>query len=360
MKVCIIGDGLVSLSLAKVLIQKGLLVDIYVDNKLRKYNQSRTLGISRSNIEYFNTNIINIEKILWEIKKIKIYTENLSKKEILSFSDDNRQLFSLIKNYQLYNILYKNLKNQNKIKFKKKIKYEKLIKQNYKLIINCDENNEITKKFFSNRINKNYNSIAHTLIINHARIFQNKIATQIFTKKGPIAFLPISNLETSVVYSYRLNSQNPNIDLKKEIIKLNKHFDIKKFSNYSKFDLKSSNLRNYYKGNILAFGDLLHKIHPHAGQGFNMCIRDIKQLSEIIDQKIDNGLDLDSSVCYDFEKKSKDKNLIFSMGVDMIYELFNFESKIGTNILSKLIKIIGRNKLINTMFRKYADKGIRV
>ena len=37
MKVCIIGDGLVSLSLAKVLIQKGLLVDIYVDNKLRKY-----------------------------------------------------------------------------------------------------------------------------------------------------------------------------------------------------------------------------------------------------------------------------------------------------------------------------------
>ena len=38
MKVCIIGDGLVSLSLAKVLIQKGLLVDIYVDNKLRKYN----------------------------------------------------------------------------------------------------------------------------------------------------------------------------------------------------------------------------------------------------------------------------------------------------------------------------------
>ena len=36
-------------------------------------------------------------------------------------------------------------------------------------LINCDENNEITKKFFSNRINKNYNSIAHTLIINHAR-----------------------------------------------------------------------------------------------------------------------------------------------------------------------------------------------
>ena len=29
---------------------------------------------------------------------------------------------------------------------------------------------------------------------------------------------------------------------------------------------------SYYKDNILAFGDLLHKVHPLAGQGFNMSI----------------------------------------------------------------------------------------
>ena len=52
----------------------------------------------------------------------------------------------------------------------------------------------------------------------------------------------------------------------------------------------SVNLRNYYHKNILAFGELIHKIHPLAGQGFNMTIRDIKILLEIIQNKIDLGL----------------------------------------------------------------------
>ena len=34
--------------------------------------------------------------------------------------------------------------------------------------------------------------------------------------------------------------------------------------------LKFSLLRNYSFKNILSFGDLLHKVHPLAGQGFNM------------------------------------------------------------------------------------------
>ena len=51
MKVCIIGDGLVSLTLANVLIQKDIFVDILIKNKNIQYDQSRTLGISKSNIE---------------------------------------------------------------------------------------------------------------------------------------------------------------------------------------------------------------------------------------------------------------------------------------------------------------------
>ena len=35
MKICIIGDGLVSLVLAKVLIQKGIYVDIYSKKKIK-------------------------------------------------------------------------------------------------------------------------------------------------------------------------------------------------------------------------------------------------------------------------------------------------------------------------------------
>ena len=48
--------------------------------------------------------------------------------------------------------------------------------------------------------------------------------------------------------------------------------------------------------NILAFGDLLHTIHPLAGQGFNMTIRDVKILLNIIKNKVEVGLPLDKSI----------------------------------------------------------------
>ena len=83
----------------------------------------------------------------------------------------------------------------------------------------------------------------------------------------------------------------------------------------------------YYHNNILAFGDLLHKIHPLAGQGFNMTIRDIKVITDLVREKVSLGLSLDSSVNSEFEKILKHNNFIFSNGVDLIHEFFNIERK---------------------------------
>ena len=124
------------------------------------------------------------------------------------------------------------------------------------------------------------------------------------------------------------------------------------------FELKSFNLRSYYHNNILAFGDLLHKVHPLAGQGFNMTIRDINVLSQIIKKRLNLGLSLDSSVSLEFQKEIKHKNLIFSNGIDLIHEFFNIERKTKTNFLSKSVKLVGDQPSINRMFTKIADKGI--
>ena len=119
----------------------------------------------------------------------------------------------------------------------------------------------------------------------------------------------------------------------------------------------TSNLRNYYYKNILAFGDLLHRLHPLAGQGFNMNLRDIKILSQIIKYKLDHGLELDSSICVDFENKTKHKNYLFTSGIDSIYEFFNLESKMKNKFLSKSVKFFGQNKLLNKTFEKIANSG---
>ena len=123
------------------------------------------------------------------------------------------------------------------------------------------------------------------------------------------------------------------------------------------FELKSFILRSYYHKNILAFGDLLHRIHPLAGQGFNMTIRDIKYLVEIIKEREDLGLPIDSLISDKFEKQIRHKNYIFSNGIDLIHEFFNFERKINSKFLSKSVKALGKNPFMNKIFTKIADKG---
>ena len=354
MKVCILGDGLTSLSLAKTLVNLGIYVDIFYSKKIKKQNNSRTIGITKSNAEFFNKNIINFKKILWDVKKIEIYSENLKYNKILNFENKNQIIFSTLKNDDLYNLLCKNLTKSKFFKLKKDTRNFKIKNQKYNLIINCDYNNSITKKFFHNKISKNYDSIAYTAIIKHKKT-ENNLAIQIFTKLGPIAFLPISKEETSVVFS--INGKR-NVNIKTLIKKYNKKYLIKEISEFSKFELKSSSLRNYHYKNILAFGDILHKLHPLAGQGFNMTVRDIKVLLEIFKNRIEHGLELDSSVCLEFENNVKHKNLIFSNGIDFIYEFFNLERKDKTKTLGSIVQYLGKNKFTNQVFTKFADNGL--
>ena len=354
MNVCIFGSGLVSIALAKALVNQGIYVDFISDQKSYKTNKSRTIGISNTNIDFFNKYILNINNLLWNIDKIEIYSDNLKDEKILNFQNYDKNLFSIIKNDDLYNKLKKSLKNNKFLKFKKK---KSLSIKNYKLIINCDANSLFSKKYFHRKIKKKYDSYAHTTIIDHKNIKKNNTAIQIFTKKGPLAFLPISNSKTSIVYSAR---GSKNIDLISLIKKYNYSYSIKNFSEISTFELSSITLRNYYYKNIIAFGDILHKLHPLAGQGFNMSLRDIKLLIDLIKFRQEHGLELDNSICHDFEKKTKHKNFLFSSGIDFVYEFFNLESRIKNPFLSKTVKILGKNKHANKFFTKLADDGILI
>ncbi len=360
MKVCILGDNLTSLALAKALVKKEIFVDLFYEKKNTKIDTTRTIGISKSNIDFFNREITNIKKMLWPINKIKIFTENSNDKEILKFEDQKGNLFSILQNQKIFNQLIIELKKSKFFKFKKYIKYRKSDYLSYDLIINCDIRNEITKRYFSKKFEKGYNSTAFTTIINHIKLSSNNEAIQIFTNDGPIAFLPISNEKTSIVYSARVKKYKTESEINKIINKFNPKYEVKKIHKISKFDLKSINLREYYKDNILAFGDLLHKLHPLAGQGFNMSIRDIKEFLKIIDCKMKLGLPIDQSVCVEFQNNVKSKNFVFSEGINFIYEYFNSENKIGEDLIDSTARLIGQNKILNKYFKNIADMGLQI
>ena len=54
MTVCILGNGLTALTLAKALVNNKINVDLYFNKKNYKINNSRTIGITKNNIDFFN------------------------------------------------------------------------------------------------------------------------------------------------------------------------------------------------------------------------------------------------------------------------------------------------------------------
>ncbi len=360
MKLCLIGQNLTNLILATVLAEKKLSVDLYINNKTYKVNTNRTIAISAKNFSYlkgYSKSIIPT----WRSKEIKIFIENGKSREIINFQNKKNEVFNLSKYSDLSKIFInkaKRSKNINLIKLN--TSNSTLINKikNYDLVINSDSKNLVSRKYFINNLRKNYKSTAYTFTINHEKN-ENNIALQIFTKFGPLAFLPISKSKTSIVFSYSGKPKSDN-----EILKLfnnyNNFYKIKKTSKIEKFHLSFLMLRNYTNKNILAFGDLIHRIHPLAGQGFNMTIRDIKNLSSLIDKQISLGLPIDISVANEFEKLSKPKNYLYGRAIDFIHEFFQFDSKVENSISKPLFSFLNKNSIFKKYSNIFSEKGFDI
>ncbi len=345
MNICLLGNNLTNLLLANILLKKKINVDIIsrTSTSVLK-NTIRTIAISNENYKFLGSNIKGLNNLGWPTEKIKIYSDKNKPSELFEFKIKNQNNFYLLKYIDFYNLLKKNkflkfieLKNYN---------FETIMKKNYNLVINSEQNNEITKKYFQKKIVKNYKSLAHTAIIHHKKI-ENKVAKQIFTKNGPLAFLPLSNNQTSIVFSHNSTKIIDKTKLLKIINKYDHKYNINNISDLEFFSIKFSALRNYIYKNILSFGDLIHKVHPLAGQGFNMTIRDIKSLSQILDENIKLGIDDGEIIAQKFEENNKHLNFMYGFGIDSINSFFNFDNKLNNTLSGSLFRVLKGNKFLN-------------
>ncbi len=345
MKICLLGNNLTNLVLANILLKKKINVEIISQTQPTVLkNTLRTIAISNDNFKFLGENIKGIKNSGWPTSKIKIYSEKSKSLELFEFKNKNQNNFYLFKYITLFNLIKKN----NDLKFIKLKNYDLdiLNKRNYDLIINSEQNNLITKKYFQKNIEKNYKSLAHTAIIDHKKV-ENKISKQIFTKNGPLAFLPLSNYQTSIVFSNYSIKLIDKIDLLKIINKYNQEYKIVKISKVESFSIKFLFPRNYIYKNILSFGDLIHKVHPLAGQGFNMTIRDIKSLSIILDENIKLGINDGEIIAQKFQEKNKHLNYVYGLGIDALYTFFKLDIKLKNNLSEPIFKILKNNKFLN-------------
>ena len=89
-----------------------------------------------------------------------------------------------------------------------------------------------------------------------------------------------------------------------------------------------------------------------------MTLRDLKILLKVINNRIDNGLEINASCLEEFEKIAKSKNFLFSNAINFIEKFFRMKKNFREYEFNYLIKKIGSNNKINNFFMRTADEGI--
>ncbi|MSP06873.1 MAG: hypothetical protein EXR13_04885 [Candidatus Fonsibacter sp.] len=384
-KICIIGSGLTAITIAYLLSKFRLQIDIVEQDFNKKKTNPTKLALSKDSLDQLSINgLKDIKKKSNMVKNIYLHDSysSISLKQDLQFSasDEEKALAYIIDGNILFLDIYKKLKNLKNInfikkkilsikdeKFFKEITFKDLIKENYNLVIFASTNNlSLLSKFKLRKIiDKSYNEEAFVFNLTHTKIINNS-ARQFFLKDGPLAFLPISNVETSIIWSIKKNSKNQKYVLNKNhLLKFfNNNFnglfkEITFISKINKFNLNYvfNELKDSKRS--LLFGDIAYKIHPIAGQGWNMILRNIFSLVNVIKYSQDLGLEIGNDI---FIKKYLDKitlnNFTFTTLIDGIRKIFDIKvgsyAAIRKNALSKLNK----NFFIKKSFVNIANKGL--
>ena len=322
----IVGAGLVGSLAAIALHQKKYQVLVIEKNKLFPEDK-RTLAVNANSRDFLKklgiwkelkSNFESIDKIV-----IKDYLNNKD----LTFQNTEESMGSVIFNRSL-------LKISREYLIRKKILLNNIDfnSQNFKTKKNIYIN---SKKFFFKKIifslGKNYENHeyfkknifdsghgAYVGFFNHNKN-HNQTAYEIFTPSGPLAVLPAPSRQkksSTFIFSTKneMNLTNLSTIIKRNFYSSHGNINLRPSIGY--YPIKPHLSRPTQK-DILLIGDTAHSIHPVAGQGWNLGIKDIQTLCSCLDR-------------YDIDEKNFDEHY-FSQRI-----IENFTYLTFTNILNHL------------------------
>mgnify|MGYP006142909723 FL=1 len=374
-KVCIIGDGLTGLTTGAILSKQNLTIDLYADNKKKKnIRDNRTTAISESNFQYIKS-VLNLSttSFFWTCKKINLFYQDEKKIiNFLNYKENNKNLMHIFQNKDLKKKLNTIISRKKNIKLIKK-KIEAINSDNSFVMVNKQKifydliilstgslSNFYSKIDTGRAIKKNYGEIALTTQIKHKGNIQN--ASQFFLKEGPLAVLPYKKNFFSTVWSVSNNYFYQNQNNFKKILfeKLKILLNTNKIINISEIKFFPINLNlktKYFKKNILILGDGLHTIHPVAGQGFNLVLRDIRKLTELTSKTLQLGLLFTNTlILKDFYNSRKPENNLFGLGINLT-NLFFKDRKYFSSIKKAVLNNINNFSFVKKTSQTLADKG---
>ena len=361
-RICIVGDGLSGLMTALALNKlEGLEVHlIYGKNKHSK--DKRTTSISASNYEFFNAVIDKLDKnLFWPSKNIDLFYETRDQNmNFLNFNEDSKNLMYVFENNKIKEILIKEIKKKKIKTLQKNINKLKDL-DGYDMKILClGRSSKVYQSIVDKRsLNKDYKEIAITGYVKHN--LKNLNTTQYFLKDGPLAILPFSKNNFSFVWSVDKEFLKKDNDLvvKTKICEVLKTKKIQ-ISNQQSYPLMLNLKRTYYKNDILILGEGLHTVHPVAGQGFNLVLRDINKLQKIFKYYSELGMSFKSTPALEeFTTNRKSENIIIGVGIDITHNFFK-QNKLLDPFKETILKKISKNNTLKKISKYISNQGLSI
>jgi 2-octaprenyl-6-methoxyphenol hydroxylase len=384
--ILIIGAGLTGLLTAYTLSRLGLniiLVDKFnfVNLENNKYDL-RTTAIAEGSKEFLeNINFWSkIKKHAEEIKNIKVLDRSEQNNIDFNNNKKNRNLGYIVKNTEIKNALLTKLKSIKNVVLIQNLLL-KNIQQNSDFVKSYFNNTTITSglliaadgknSFVRNKLNmkiykKNYNHGALVINFNHSKDHKN-LAHELFFNSGPLAILPMknnkkNNFSSSVIWSHKPEYISSLKKINKKMLvsileeKINDQVgEIIDIVALQSFDLSAHINYKFYDVRTIYVGDAAHSIHPIAGQGWNVGIRDIQNCFNVIKKNISLGIDVgNKNICRNYHDQSYFDSFSLFQITDKLNYMFLSDNLIVKGIRNKGFDFINKNKKLKKFITNFA------
>lgn len=205
-----------------------------------------------------------------------------------------------------------------------------------KMIAGCDgASGAVARMAGIRRLSSRYRQDALVCSIGHERPHEG-CAFQIFMPSGPLAILPLPENRSSIVWTQtremaqRLGSLEDGEFLDELKAALGGFFgDISLIGGRGRFPLRMSTAYSPVAERVALAGDSLREIHPLAGQGLNLGLRDVATLAEILVEARRRGEDIGSSLVLERYRRWRSfDTLALSFATDAVNRIFSNESPV--------------------------------